>query len=345
MDIKKEYECWLENATTDADVVAELKTLDDTKIEDAFYRDLAFGTGGLRGVIGAGTNRMNIYTVAKASQGLADYLKKNFTEPSVAIGYDSRIKSDVFAKVAAGVFAANGVQVNIWPVLMPVPTVSFATRYLHTSAGVMVTASHNPSKYNGYKVYGADGCQITTEAATEILAEIEKLDIFADVKTSDFETGVANSSIQYIPDEVYTVFVEQVKSQSVLFGEEVNKNVAIVYSPLNGTGLKPVTRTLKEMGYTNITVVKEQEQPDGNFPTCPYPNPEIKEASCWIMHPVWMVCRSPMCSSSCWKITAPSWCVLPVPSRSSKHISRLVQRIKKLPKRWKRRFARVLKST
>ena len=278
MDIKKEYERWLANATADADVVTELKTLDDAKIEDAFYRDLAFGTGGLRGVIGAGTNRMNVYTVAKASQGLADYLKKNFETPSVAIGYDSRIKSDVFAKVAAGVFAANGVKVNIWPVLMPVPTVSFATRYLHTSAGVMVTASHNPSKYNGYKVYGADGCQITTEAAAEILAEIEKLDIFADVKTSDFEAGVANGSIQYIPDEVYTAFVEQVKSQSVLFGEEVNKNVAIVYSPLNGTGLKPVTRTLKEMGYTNITVVKEQEQPDGSFPTCPYPNPEIKEA-------------------------------------------------------------------
>ena len=200
MDIKKEYERWLANATADADVVAELKTLDDAKIEDAFYRDLAFGTGGLRGVIGAGTNRMNIYTVAKASQGLADYLKKNFETPSVAIGYDSRIKSDVFAKVAAGVFAANGVKVNIWPVLMPVPTVSFATRYLHTSAGVMVTASHNPSKYNGYKVYGADGCQITTEAAAEILAEIEKLDIFADVKTSDFDAGVANGSIQYIPD-------------------------------------------------------------------------------------------------------------------------------------------------
>lgn len=152
MDIKKEYERWLANATADADVAAELKTLDDAKVEDAFYRDLAFGTGGLRGVIGAGTNRMNIYTVAKASQGLADYLKKNFAEPSVAIGYDSRIKSDVFAKVAAGVFAANGVKVNIWPVLMPVPTVSFATRYLHTSAGVMVTASHNPGKYNGYKV-------------------------------------------------------------------------------------------------------------------------------------------------------------------------------------------------
>ena len=278
MDIKKEYTRWLTKAIADADVVAELKTLDDTKIEDAFYRDLAFGTGGLRGVIGAGTNRMNVYTVAKASQGLADYLKKNFADPSVAIGYDSRIKSDVFAKVAAGVFAANGVKVNIWPVLMPVPTVSFATRYLHTSAGVMVTASHNPSKYNGYKVYGADGCQITTEAATEILAEIEKLDIFADVKTSNFETGVAESSIQYIPDEVYTAFIEQIKSQSVLFGEKVNKDVAVVYSPLNGTGLKPVIRTLKDMGYTNVTVVKEQEQPDGNFPTCPYPNPEIKEA-------------------------------------------------------------------
>ena len=262
----------------DTDVAAELKAMDYVEVEDAFYRDLAFGTGGLRGVIGAGTNRMNIYTVAKASQGLADYLKKHFKGPSVAIGYDSRIKSDVFAKTAAGVFAVNGVSVNIWPVLMPVPTVSFATRYLHTSAGVMVTASHNPGKYNGYKVYGADGCQITTEAAAEILAEIEKLDIFADVKTSNFEAGVTNGSIRYIPDEVYTAFVEQVKSQSVLFGENVNKNVAIVYSPLNGTGLKPVTRTLQEMGYTNITVVKEQEQPDGHFPTCPYPNPEIKEA-------------------------------------------------------------------
>ena len=278
MNIKKEYERWLANATADADIVAELKTLDDAKIEDAFYRDLAFGTGGLRGVIGAGTNRMNVYTVAKASQGLADYLKKHDENPSVVIGYDSRIKSDVFAKVSAGVFAANGVKVNIWPTLMPVPTVSFATRYLHTSAGVMITASHNPSKYNGYKVYGADGCQITTAAAAEILAEIEKLDIFADVKTGDFEAGMAEGRIQYIPEEVYTAFVNEVKAQSVLFGEEVDKNVAIVYTPLNGSGLRPVTRVLKEMGYTNITVVKEQEQPDGNFPTCPYPNPEIKEA-------------------------------------------------------------------
>ena len=278
MDYRKEYERWCSQATADADVAAELQTMDDAKVEDAFYRDLAFGTGGLRGVIGAGTNRMNIYTVAKASQGLADYLQKHFDKPSVSIGYDSRIKSDVFARAAAGVFAANGVEVYIWPTLMPVPTVSFATRYLGTSAGVMVTASHNPSKYNGYKVYGADGCQITTEAAAEILAEIEKLDIFADVKSISFEEGVEKRLIRYIPEEVYTAFVEAVKKQSVLFGETVNKDVAIVYSPLNGTGLKPVTRTLREMGYGNITVVKEQEQPDGNFPTCPYPNPEIKEA-------------------------------------------------------------------
>ena len=278
MDIRKEYERWLANATADADVAAELQAMNDAQIEDAFYRDLAFGTGGLRGVIGAGTNRMNVYTVAKASQGLADYLVRSFDAPSVAIGYDSRIKSDVFAKVAAGVFAANGVKVNIWPRLLPVPTVSFATRHLGTSAGVMVTASHNPSKYNGYKVYGADGCQITTEAAEEILSEIEKLDLFADVKQMRFEDAVAAGKISYIDDSVLDAFLAEVKGQSVLFGEQVNKDVAIVYSPLNGTGLEPVTRTLREMGYTNITVVKEQEHPDGHFPTCPYPNPEIREA-------------------------------------------------------------------
>jgi phosphoglucomutase len=209
---------------------------------------------------------------------LADYLVKKFQNPAVVIGYDSRIKSDVFARTAASVFAANGVAVHIWPRLLPVPTVSFATRYLGASAGVMITASHNLAKYNGYKVYGADGCQITTEAAAEILGEIEKLDIFGDVKQLDFEQSVADGKITYIPDEVLTAFIKEVKSQSVLFGEEVNKDVAIVYSPLNGTGLEPVTRTLREMGYTNITVVKEQEKPDGNFPTCPYPNPEIKEA-------------------------------------------------------------------
>ena len=277
-NIMEQYHQWCEKATADAAVVDELKTMGKTEIEDSFYRNLAFGTGGLRGTLGAGTNRMNVYTVAKASQGLADYLCKNFTNPSVVIGYDSRIKSDVFAKVAAGVFAANGIKVNIWPALLPVPAVSYATRYLQAFAGVMITASHNPGKYNGYKVYGADGCQITTEAAAEILTEIEKLDIFADVRMGDFEAGVRDGQITFIPDEVLTAFIEEVKSQSVLFGDEADKDVAIVYSPLNGTGLVPVTRTLKEMGYSNITVVKEQEQPDGNFPTCPYPNPEIKEA-------------------------------------------------------------------
>lgn len=279
MNYMDEYKRWCELAVADADLMAELKAMDEAKIEDAFYRNLAFGTGGLRGTIGAGTNRMNIYVVAKASQGLANYVLKEFgTKASIAIGYDSRIKSDVFSKVAAAVFAANGLTVQLWPRLNPVPTVSFATRCLHCAAGVMITASHNPSKYNGYKVYGADGCQITTEAAETILAEIEKLDIFEDVKNMDFEQAVAEGKIKYIADEVLTAFIEEVKGQSVLYGEEVNKDVAIVYSPLNGTGLIPVTRTLKEMGYTNITVVKEQEQPDGMFPTCPFPNPEIKEA-------------------------------------------------------------------
>ena len=277
-DIQKEYERWLSRAGADEDVARELRQMDGPRMEDAFYRDLAFGTGGLRGVIGAGTNRMNVYTVAKASQGLADYLKKKFPTPSVVIGYDSRIKSDAFAKTAASVFAANGVRVHIWPTLMPVPTVSFATRYLGSSAGVMITASHNPSKSNGYKVYGSDGCQITTEAAAEILADIEKLDVFEDVLSGSFDTAMENGRIQYIPGEVYTAFVEEVKRQSVLYGEMVDQNVSIVYTPLNGSGLKPVTRTLREMGYTNITVVPEQEQPDGNFPTCPYPNPEIREA-------------------------------------------------------------------
>ena len=278
MEIEKEYNRWLRFAVADPELGEELRKMDSAKMEDAFYRDLAFGTGGLRGVIGAGTNRINVYTVAKATQGLANYLKAHFAAPSVAIGYDSRIKSDLFARVAAGVFGANGVQVHIWPCLMPVPTVSFATRTLGTSAGVMITASHNPSKYNGYKVYGPDGCQITTQAAGDILKEIERLDVFGDVSLGDFEAGVQAGTIQYIPDTVYTAFVDAVKAQSVLYGEKVDKGAAIVYSPLNGTGLKPVTRTLREMGYTNITVVPEQEQPDGHFPTCPYPNPEIREA-------------------------------------------------------------------
>ncbi|MCD7886926.1 MAG: phospho-sugar mutase [Clostridiales bacterium] len=284
--IQNEYARWVSRCESaplkDPDVTAELAAMagDDAKIEDAFYRDLAFGTGGLRGVIGAGTNRMNVYTVAKASQGLADYVKNRFPaeRQHIAVSYDSRIKSDLFSQVAAGVFAANGIRVSIYRELMPTPCLSYAVRALGCAAGIMVTASHNPSKYNGYKVYGADGCQITTEAAAEILAEIEKLDVFDDTKTMDFAQGMAQGLISYIPDEIYTAFVEEVKNQSVLYGDAVDKNVSIVYSPLNGTGLKPVLRTLKESGYTNITVVSEQEQPDGSFPTCPYPNPEIKEA-------------------------------------------------------------------
>ncbi len=278
MDFLQEYNRWLSWPGMDAETKDALCAMTREQTEDAFYWDLAFGTGGLRGVIGAGTNRMNIYTVAKATQGLADYLNKQREQPSVCIGYDSRIKSDVFARVAAGVFAANGVKVSIWPQLMPVPTVSFAVRHLGADAGVMITASHNPSKYNGYKVYGADGCQITTQAAAQVLAEIEKLDIFRDVHTGSFEEYLEKGGISYIPEETYTAFVENVKAQSVLFGEEVNKDTAIVYSPLNGAGRWPVLRTLSEMGYTNVTVVAEQAEPDGNFPTCPYPNPEIREA-------------------------------------------------------------------
>lgn len=275
--IKAEYDRWCVYAT-DTDVATELQVMDESGIEDAFYRDLAFGTGGLRGIIGAGTNRMNVYTVAKASQGLANYLVSAYSAPSVVIGYDSRIKSDVFAKVAAGVFAANGVHVFIWPELNPVPTVSFATRELKASAGVMITASHNPSKYNGYKVYGADGCQITTEAAATILEKIEALDLFKDVYSESFEKAIDARKIEYISSSVLDSFIEAEKGQSVLFGDEVNRDVAIVYSPLNGTGLKPVIRVLEESGFTNITVVEEQRNPDGNFPTCPYPNPEIREA-------------------------------------------------------------------
>ena len=279
MDYIEQYRLWCQKVK-DQELEAELVSMagNTSAIKDAFYRDLAFGTAGLRGELGVGTNRMNIYTVGKASQGLADYLKKNYEDPSVAIAYDSRNKSDVFAQLAAEVLAANGIQVHIWPELMPVPALSYAVRTLNADAGIVVTASHNPSKYNGYKVYGADGGQITETAAAAILAEIEKVDIFEDVKRAAFDTALADGRIRYISDEIYTDYVEAVKSQSVLFGDEIEKDIAIVYTPLNGAGLKPVTRTLQESGYSNITVVREQENPDGNFPTCPYPNPEIREA-------------------------------------------------------------------
>ena len=278
MSYEQTYRLWLDRA--DESLQAELKAMEGhpDKIEDAFYRDLAFGTGGLRGVIGAGTNRMNVHVVGKASQGLADYLNAEGGAPSVVIGYDSRINSELFAKTAAGVFAANGIRVNVWPELLSVPTVSYAVRRLGASAGVMITASHNPSKYNGYKVYGPDGCQITTEVAKAVLARIDAIDVFDGVKTSDFGTGVADGSIRYIESTVLDDFIAEIKGQSVLFGDAVDRDVAIVYTPLNGTGLKPVTRVLAESGFTNITVVEEQRNPDGNFPTCPYPNPEIREA-------------------------------------------------------------------
>ena len=282
--MKSEYKRWCKYATEDEDIVSELRAIaeDTDNIEDAFYRNLEFGTGGLRGVIGAGTNRMNIYTVAKSSQGLADYVTKNFVKDKrkIAISYDSRIKSDIFAKVAAEVFAANDIEAHIYSELMPTPCLSFAVRELNCAAGIMITASHNPAKYNGYKVYGADGCQITTKAAKEILAEIEKLDIFTEVKRTSFDDNLKKGKIKCISDDVYTKFIENVKNQSMLLADDctVDKDVSIVYSPLNGTGLKPVMRALKEAGYTNIKVVSEQEKPDGRFPTCPYPNPEIKEA-------------------------------------------------------------------
>lgn len=277
--ILNEWNRWNTQKLDDEDLIMELVNVkeSETEIFDRFYRNLEFGTGGLRGVIGVGTNRMNIYTVAKATQGYSNYLKKQTVSPSVAIAYDSRIKSDVFAKIAAEVFAANGVRVYIYPELMPTPSLSFAVRHLKCSGGIVITASHNPSKYNGYKVYGSDGCQITTEAAASILAEIEAVDIFKDVKNSSFEEALAQKKVIYIGDQVVREYLNAVSSQT-LCEDETDKGFSIVYTPLNGAGLKCVTQVLKENGFTNISVVKEQEKPDGRFLTCPYPNPEIKEA-------------------------------------------------------------------
>ena len=277
--IEANWEIWNNKELKDSDLITELYSIKDnqTEIFDRFYRDLEFGTGGLRGVIGAGTNRINIYTVGKATQGFSNYLKQNYINPSVAIAYDSRIKSDMFAKCAAEVFAANGIRVYIYPELMPTPSLSFAVRYLNCSGGIVVTASHNPSKYNGYKVYGADGCQITTEAADIIQKEIQQVELFSNVKTFSFEDGLKKGTIIYIDEEVIGAFIKAVSEQS-LSGDQIDKSISIVYTPLNGAGLNCVSRVLKENGFTNISVVKEQEKPNGNFPTCPYPNPEMKEA-------------------------------------------------------------------
>lgn len=274
------YQSWRKNAIDDPDLQSELSAIenDAEAIQDRFYRDLAFGTGGLRGVIGAGTNRMNIYTVRKATQGLANYVKEAFSEPSVAISYDSRIKSTDFAKAAAEVLAANGVKVHIYTELKPTPMLSFAVRALHCSAGIMVTASHNPAKYNGYKAYGSDGCQMTIDAADAVLAKINALDIFNDVKHMPFDEALAAGMISYIGDDVIEDYFRNVLAQGINTDLCAKSGLKIVYTPLNGTGNKPVRTILNRIGIQEVTVVKEQENPDGNFTTCPYPNPEIREA-------------------------------------------------------------------
>lgn len=273
------YTRWLEKTAANEEIASELKEISgkEDMVEDRFYRELEFGTGGLRGVLGAGTNRMNVYTVAKATQGLSNYLNKNFEKPSVAIGYDSRIHSDLFAETAAGVFAANGIRVHIYPKLMPTPALSFAVRDLHCSGGVVVTASHNPAKYNGYKVYGSDGCQITTEAAKAIQQEINAVDPFDDVKQLQLQAALDAGIVSYIGEDTVVRYLAAIDTASVL-PEGVDKKVSIVYTPLNGAGLSCVPRCLTEHGFSNFVMPAEQDHPDGHFPTCPYPNPEIREA-------------------------------------------------------------------
>ena len=279
-DIQKVYELWTEKAVADPDLKKELADVanDEEGKNDRFYRDLEFGTGGLRGVIGAGTNRMNVYTVKKATQGLAEYILSGNVEKSVAIAYDSRIKSDYFARSAAEVLAANGIKVYIYKELMPTPMLSWAVRHLGCGAGIVVTASHNPAKYNGYKVYGSDGCQLTLDAANEVLSKINNIDIFSGVKSVDFDKAVADGTINYIGDDVIDAYLAKVKEQGLHTDLVAQSGLKVVYTPLNGTGNKPVRRILKEIGVKDVIVVPEQENPDGNFPTCPFPNPEIKEA-------------------------------------------------------------------
>ena len=275
-----EYKRWLAADLEDSDLHPELAGIEgnDDEIKDRFAVALKFGTAGLRGVLGAGTNRMNIYVVRQATQGLANWVKTQGGSQTVAISYDSRLKSDIFAKTAAGVLAANGIKVRIYDALMPVPALSFATRYYQCNAGIMVTASHNPAKYNGYKAYGPDGCQMTDDAAAIVYDEIQKTDVLTGAKYISFAEGVEQGLIRFVGDDCKKALYDAIEARQVRPGLCKTAGLKLVYSPLNGTGLKPVTRTLQEMGYTNITVVKEQEQPDGHFPTCPYPNPEIKEA-------------------------------------------------------------------
>ena len=281
MNEKELYELWCEKAVDDPDLRTELTSIagDDEAIKDRFYRDLEFGTGGLRGVIGAGAYRMNIYTIRRATQGLADYVKEAFpSNPSVAIAYDSRIKSDVFAKTAASVLAANGIKVHIYSELMPTPMLSYAVRALKCSAGIVITASHNPAKYNGYKVYGSDGCQLTLGAAEIVLKNINSVSMFGGAKYIDFEQGVKDGSINYIGKDVIDSYLDNVSKQGIHTDLVASSGLKVVYTPLNGTGNKPVRAILDKIGIKEVTVVPEQEYPNGNFTTCPFPNPEIKEA-------------------------------------------------------------------
>ncbi len=275
-----DYKRWQEAQLDDPALTAELAAIagDDNEIKERFAVALKFGTAGLRGVLGAGSNRMNIYTVRQATQGLANWVKTQGGNQLVAISYDSRINSDVFAKEAARVLAANGVKVRIYDALMPVPALSFATRYYHANAGVMVTASHNPAKYNGYKAYGPDGCQVTDDAAAVIYDEIQKTDILTGAKLISFQEGLDSGLISYVGDDCKEALYDAIKARSVRPDLCKTAGLKLVYSPLNGSGLVPVTRILHDIGIDDITIVPEQQYPDGNFPTCPYPNPEIFEA-------------------------------------------------------------------
>lgn len=280
MDIKKLYNDWLENAVEDKDLTAELESIknNEDEIYDRFYTALKFGTAGLRGIIGAGTNRMNIYVVRQATQGLANYVLKKYGKGSVAISHDSRIKADLFMNEAARVLAANGIKVYITSELQPTPVLSYLVRYFKCQAGIMVTASHNPAAYNGYKAYGEDGCQMTDVAANTVYDEISKLDMFKDVKIADFDEAVSNGMIEYVDESVYDTYLEKVMEQQVNPGICEGADLKVVYTPLNGTGNKLVRKVLGKIGVKDVIVVPEQELPDGNFTTCPYPNPEIKEA-------------------------------------------------------------------
>ena len=278
--IRAEYERWLAHDLEDPDLLPELLRIqnNEDEIDDRFAVSLKFGTAGLRGTLGAGTNRMNIWVVRQATQGLANWVLTQGGTQTVAISYDSRLKSDVFAKEAAGVLAANGISVRIYDVLMPVPALSFATRYYNCNAGIMVTASHNPAKYNGYKAYGPDGCQMTDDAAAIVYNEIQKTDILTGAKRISFAEGVERGLIRFVGDDCKKAFYEAIEARQVRPGLAKTSGLRLVYSPLNGTGLIPVTKVLNDMGITDITIVPEQEYPNGYFTTCPYPNPEIFEA-------------------------------------------------------------------